>query len=148
MNDPMATFNIQDLVEHFVKAAERQVIDDHPEQNFDSRDDVWLEGDWAEYVMRYASEFVTDLVEQLGQLFTPEGSAAAARQAWFGDDFNYTRPEGDHPGHWNAAFLYNASEAVPSLQRLVAYEFVRRGYLLPHEAGKNHADFREGGLLA
>lgn len=148
MLDPQQVFSLHDLLDHFMKAAEKQVIQNNPDTDYDDRSEVYAEAEWAELIMRYAAEFVTDLVEQIGGLFTPEGPGVAARQAWFGEDFNYSVPDRDHPGHWNAAFLYNASEGMAGIIREVAYEFARRGHLMPHEVGKNFSDFTEGGRLA
>ena len=140
VNDPAAF-----IAEQIVKRATDRVKFEM-EGELENEDDVYSEPDWAEYVMRFAGEFIADLAADLGNYFTPYGTDSAARQAWLGEDFNYG---GDRPG-WNYAFLYNASEGMISLIRSTAYAFARRGWLPPHSVGKNHSDFdpEKGGSLA
>lgn len=140
---------IHNLVEEILRLADEKTMDEGEQDGgWDSREDMRCEPEWSEYVMRYAGEAIAELAEHIGGYFTPEGPDSAARQVWFGEDFNYSRP--DEIGHWNAAFLYNASEGMISLIRSTAYAFARRGWLPPHAVGKNHSDFdpEKGGSLA
>jgi len=151
------------LFDRIVSEADGRIADeaedDPTNDGWDSREDMRGEPEWAEMLFRVTAEVITEISQHLGGHFWPDDSGSCARQAWFGEDFNYgtfqqnrlvgggwDRPELE--SQWNAAFLYNASEGMTSMIRAVAYEFARRGYLPPHSVGKNVNDFREGGSLA
>lgn len=150
---------INELFTQWTKEADRHVLDRNPDENYDGREDLVVEPEWSEFLIRRVAEHIADVVTGLGQFWTPEGPEACFRQAWFGEDFNYgewsstwnhkgERQEPELRSGWNAAFLYNGSEGMISMPRAVAYEMVRRGAIGPHAVGKNVGDFKEGGPLA
>lgn len=140
---------IQDLFDEWCKEADRHVLENNPDEQYDDRDDLVTEPEWSEFLIRRVAEHIADVVTALGQFWTPEGASASLRYAWFGEDFNYGHWEGTQlESGWNSAFLYNASEGMISMPRAVAYEMARRGAIPPHAVGKNTNDFRPGGSLA
>jgi hypothetical protein len=155
MNPTAKSRIMQELFEQINEDVDEFMREHHPEVD---AQDYGSEPEWAERLFREVAEFIADLTVTTGGHFWPDEEGSVARQAWFGEDFNYPYPDyraGTPSGtnrqwvgdRWNSAFSYNASEGMLGLIRAVNYEFARRGYLPPHSVGKNRSDFQEGGNL-